>query len=85
MIAPGFARVPPKTDVYAKPEGDEVIIFMDFFSVRLRFPLDPAVVDVFGRYGVFLHQMTPNLFIRLNLFLWLTKTCRVTPTVENFA
>ena len=35
MIAPGFAWVLPKTNVYAKPEGDEVIIFMDFFSVGL--------------------------------------------------
>ena len=29
--------------------------------------------------------MTPNSFIRLNLFMWLAKTCRVPPMVENFA
>ena len=55
-------------EVYAKPEDGEVVIFKDFFSAGLRFPLDPAVVDVFAHYGVFLHQMTPNTFIRLNLF-----------------
>ena len=29
--------------------------------------------------------MTPNSFIRLNLFLWLMKNCHIAPTVENFA
>ena len=29
--------------------------------------------------------MTPNSFVRLNLFMWLVKTCYVSPTVENFA
>jgi len=29
--------------------------------------------------------MTPNSFIRLNLFMWLAKTCRVASTIENFA
>ena len=54
-------------------------------TAGLRFPLDSAVVDIFARYDVFLHQMTPNSFVRLNLFMWLSKTCRITPTPENFA
>ena len=29
--------------------------------------------------------MTPNSFVRLNLFMWLTKTRRIAPTPENFA
>jgi len=75
VISPRLGRVPPKTEVYAKPHGDEVIVFKDFFPAGLRFPLDAAVVDIFVRYGVFLHQMTPNFFTCLNLFMWLTKTC----------
>ena len=55
IIAPGAVKVPPKMEVYAKPEGDEVIVFKDFFSASLRFPLDLAVVDIFARYGAFLH------------------------------
>ena len=42
-------------------------------------------MEVFSRYGVYLHQMTPNSFVRLNLFMWLTKTCGVAPSMENFA
>jgi len=62
-----------------------VVVFKDFFPAGLRFPLDPAVVDIFARYGVFLHHMTPNSFTRVNLFMWLSKTCHLAPTSENFA
>ena len=31
VISPGFGRVPPKSEVYAKPHDDEVIVFKDFF------------------------------------------------------
>ena len=68
-----------------KPREDEVVVFKDFFPAGLRFPLDPSVVDIFVRYGVFLHHMTPNSFARANLFMWLLNTCRLAPTPENFA
>ena len=55
VIAAGLRRVPPKAEVYAKPEGDEVIVFRYFFPAGLRFPLDAAVVEIFRRYGVYLH------------------------------
>ena len=67
ILTPGLGRVPPETDTYAKPREDEVVVFKDFFPAGLRFPLDPAVVDIFARYGVFLHHMTPNSFTRINL------------------
>ena len=70
VLTPGLGRVRPETDTYAKPREDEVVIFNDFFPAGLRFPLDPAVVDIFARYGVFLHHMTPNSFARVNLFMW---------------
>ena len=85
VVYPSLGRVPLKTDVYAKPREDEVVVFKDFFLAGLCFPLDPAAVNIFARYGVFLHQMTPNSFARVNLFMWLSKTCRITPTPENFA
>jgi len=84
VLSPGLGRVPPKTNVYAKPHDDEVIVFKDFFLAGLCFPLDDAVVDIFARYGVFLHHMTPNSFARLNLFMWLSKTCHTALTPENF-
>ena len=85
ILSPGLGRVPPKTDVYAKPWEDEVVVFKDFFLGGLRFPLDPAVIDIFVRYGIYLHHMIPNSFSRISLFMWLSKTCRIAPTPENFA
>ena len=61
------------------------MVFRDFFTVGLRFPLDPVVVDIFRLFTVYLHQMTPTSFIRLNLFMWLAKTGWVEPTAEAFA
>jgi len=85
VLSPGLGRVPPKTEVFAKPHDDEVVVFKDFFPAGLRFPLDPAVIDIFARYGVFLHHTTPNSFARISLFIWLSKTCCITPNLENFA
>ena len=85
MLTLGLGRVPPKIDVYAKPHDDEVIVFKDFFPAGLRFPLDPAVIDIFARYGVFLHHTTPNFFAHISLFMWLSKTCCIAPNPENFA
>ena len=61
------------------------MVFRDFFTAGLRFPLDPVIVNIFRLFTVYLHQMTPTSFIRLNLFMWLAKTGRVEPTVEAFA
>ena len=85
ILSPGLGRVPLKTDVYAKPREDEVVVFKDFFLGGLCFPLDPAVIDIFVRYSVYLHHMIPNSFSRISLFMWLSKTCRIAPTPENFA
>ena len=41
VLAPGLGRVPPKTDVYATPREDEVVVFKDFFLGGLRFPSTP--------------------------------------------
>ena len=62
-----------------------MVVFKDFFLGGLRFPLDPAVVDIFIQYGIFLHHMTPNSFARISLFMWLSKMCCLVPTPDNFA
>ena len=49
VITHRATRVPPSTDVYANPKDDEVIVFKDFFTTGLCFPLEPAVVDIFRR------------------------------------
>ena len=56
-------RLAPSTQTHARPEVDKVIVFKDFFTIGLRFPLDPTVVDIFQLYKVYTHQMTPNSFV----------------------
>ena len=77
-------RAPPPDQGSPRPEPDEVVVFRDFFTAGLRFPLDPVIVDIFRLFMVYLHQMTPTSFVRLNLFMWLAKTGRVVPTAEAF-
>jgi hypothetical protein len=76
ILAPGFARAPLAGKTSAKPWPDEVIVFHDFFTTGLWFPLDPIVVEIFKLFKVFLHQVTPTSFLRLNIYMWLVKICR---------
>ena len=48
-------RAPPTDQGSARPEPDEVIVFRDFFTAGLHFPLDLVVVEIFRLYGVYLH------------------------------
>ena len=48
-------RAPPTDQASARPEPDEVVVFRDFFTAGLRFPLDPVIVDIFRLFTVYLH------------------------------
>ena len=47
MITDGSARVPLANETSAHPEVDKVVVFKDFFTDSLHFPLDHVVVEVF--------------------------------------
>jgi len=85
LLEVGFTRAPPAGVTEAKPEHDEVVVFRDFFVAGLRYPLDPVVIEIFKLFDVYTHQMTPISFIRLNLYMWLTKTCKMKPSAAGFA
>jgi len=85
ILEVGFAQVPPLRETLAKPHPDKVVVFRDFFATGLCFPLDAAVVEIFTLFGIFLHQMTPTSFLRLSLYMWLTKTCKLKPSPVGFA
>ena len=61
-----------------------MLVFRDFFAAGLRFPLNLVVMGIFKLFKVFLHQMTPTSFLRLNLYMWLAKMCRLKPNAEGF-
>lgn len=68
VLRKGMARAPPRSEMEVHPEDNEVIVFRDFFTVGLRFPVTSSVGSILQLIGIKLHQLTPNAFVRLNLF-----------------
>ena len=48
-------RAPPPDQGSMRRELNEVVVFRDFFTAGLRFPLDPVIVDIFRLFTVYLH------------------------------
>jgi hypothetical protein len=63
---------------------DEVVIFKSFFKASLRFPLNKMIADVLKKFGIYLHQLTPNAIIRLSVYIWALRSQGVEPFVEGF-
>jgi hypothetical protein len=61
-----------------------VIVYRSFFKAGLRFPLHGMVVDVLENFGIYLHQLTPNAIVRLNVFIWALRSQGVEPLAEAF-
>jgi hypothetical protein len=57
-------------EITPKPEKDEVVVFKSFFKAGLRFPLHEMIADVLERFGIHLHQLTPNAIVRLSVYIW---------------
>jgi hypothetical protein len=53
-----------------KPGKDEVVVFRSFFKAGLRFPLNKMTADVLNKFGIYLHQLTPNAIVRLSVYIW---------------
>jgi hypothetical protein len=67
-----------------KPEKDEVVIFKSFFKAGLRFPLNKMIADVLKKFGIYLHQLTPNAIVRLSIYIWALRSQGVEPFAEGF-
>jgi hypothetical protein len=53
-----------------KPQKDEIVIFKSFLKAGLRFPLNRMITDVLKKFGIYLHQLTPNAIVRLSVYIW---------------
>jgi hypothetical protein len=56
-------------------------VFKNFFKAGLRFPLNGMIVDVLKKFGIYLHQLTPNAIVRLSVYIWALRS----QGVESFA
>jgi hypothetical protein len=67
-----------------KPEDNEVVVFKSFFKAGLRFPLHGMIAEVLEKFGIYLHQMTPNAIVRLSVYIWALRSQGVEPLADAF-
>jgi hypothetical protein len=66
------------------PKDDEVVVFKSFFRAGLRFPLNEVIGEVLDNFEIYLHQLTPNAIVRLNIFIWALRSQGMDPNTEAF-
>jgi hypothetical protein len=66
------------------PEENEVVVYRSFLKAGLRFPLSNFVVEVLKIFEVYLHQLTPEAIIRLNIFVWGVRSQGLEPDAKSF-
>jgi hypothetical protein len=71
-------------DTIPKPENDEVVVFKSFFKAGLRFPLHGMIAEVLEKFGIYLHQQTPNAIVRLSVYIWALRSQGVESLAEAF-
>jgi hypothetical protein len=60
-------------------------VFEAFFLASLRLPVHRFVVEVLQRFGVQVHQLTPNVVVALAKYVWAVVSYGGQPSVEVFA
>jgi hypothetical protein len=71
-------------DLVPYPKEDEVVVFQSFMKAGLRFPLHKTIVAVLKMFSIYLHQLTPNAIVHLEIFIWVVWSQGVEPDVEAF-
>jgi hypothetical protein len=54
-------------DTVPLPESDEVVVFRSFMKVGLCFPLHKMLVDVLKIFEIYLHHITPEALIKVEV------------------
>jgi hypothetical protein len=57
-------------EVIPELRDDEVVVFKSFFRAGLWFPLYEVIGEVLKKFEIYLHQLTPNAIVRLNVYIW---------------
>jgi hypothetical protein len=65
-------------------KNDEVVVFKSFFRAGLRFPLNEMIGVVLKNFEIYLHQLTPNVIVRLSVFIWALQSQGMSPDAKAF-
>jgi hypothetical protein len=66
------------------PENNEVVVFRSFFRAGLRFSLNEMIGEVLKNYEIYLHQLTPNVIVRLDVYIWALRSQGMDSNAEAF-
>jgi hypothetical protein len=56
------------------PKADVVVVFKSFMKAGLRFPLHKMLVEIPKTFEIYLHQLTPEAFIKVGVFIWVMRS-----------
>jgi hypothetical protein len=51
-------------------------------KVGHRFLLHEMLVEVPKKFGIYLHQLTPNAFVRMGIFIWVVRSQGMEPNAN---
>jgi hypothetical protein len=71
-------------EVISEPKEDEVVFFKSFFRAGLRFPLYDIIGEVFKKFEIYLHQLTPNAIVRISVYIWALRSQGMSANAEGF-
>jgi hypothetical protein len=71
-------------EVIPEPKEDEVVVFKSFFRAGLRFPLHEMIGEVLKNFEIYLHQLTPNVVVRLSVYIWALRSHGMSANAEAF-
>jgi hypothetical protein len=60
------------------------VVFRSFLKARLRFPLSSFVVEILKIFEIYLHQLTLEAIIRMNIFVWAVRSQGLEPNTKSF-
>jgi hypothetical protein len=80
----GYYRSPGAESV-PEPRTKEAIVFEDFFTTGLRMLPHHVLVDILHKFWVQLHQLTSNVIVHIDKFIWAVSSCGGGPTAGVFA
>jgi hypothetical protein len=66
------------------PKVNEVVIYRSFLNAGLWFLLSRFLVEVLKTFQIFLHQLTPEAIIRMDLFIWAMRSQGLEPSARCF-
>jgi hypothetical protein len=66
------------------PEADEVVVYRSFVKAGLWFPLSKFLVEILKTFEIYLHQITPEAIIRMEIFIWAVRSQGLEPSAKCF-